>query len=263
MCIIVVKPEKVLLTEADYRYMWKQNPDGAGIMYAENGRVVVVKGLMTFDKFFKAVKEIGQLRKMAIHFPIKTHGRVSEELTHPFWIHENSLAMMHNGVIRNVVNETSEDESDTAVFARKLKSAYVNVLTAIQHQFHLDMIESYIGYSKIVFMDGTGRTYILNEQMGEWDNNVWYSNDKFKSFKPRVTTLSKTTETVRFPFEQPVSNKTTSDVERVQRELDEVFASKATTTKTRGSENSRKQKPLLGVALTHPVQSEWRRTQSH
>jgi predicted glutamine amidotransferase len=251
MCIIALKPEKHAFTKAELKIMWDSNPDGAGIMYAAQGKLHVVKGLMTLNDLWNAIQKIGPLRKMVIHFRIKTHGAVSPELTHPFWIVEDRLGMVHNGVIRPLVNETSDAESDTAVFARKFAGAYENPFTAIKHEFHRDMLESYIGYSKMVFMDHTGATYILNEHLGEWSKNVWYSNDRYKKES------GKSSKTERFPWELGKFENT--DREEVQKRLEEAFRFHARRESTGKSENARKrekQKPLLGLPSTQ-VHSRW------
>lgn len=192
MCIIALKPAKVSFSKKQLKTMWDNNPHGAGFMYAEDGKVKIVKGLMTLEALWDAIQAVGPLRKLVIHFRIRTHGAQSAELTHPFWIREGKLGMVHNGVIRTLVNETSDAESDTAVFARKLSAAYSNPLLAIRNPFHRDMLEAYIGFSKMVFMEGDGSTYILNEHMGEWSKNVWYSNDKYKDATKYRTTYTTT-----------------------------------------------------------------------
>ena len=181
MCIIALKPEKVRLSREQLQIMWDANPHGAGFMYAHNGEVKVVKGLMTMDALVAAMEEVGPLRKMVLHFRIKTHGAISPEMTHPFWVNEGKLAMVHNGVIRPLVHKTTELISDTAIFAKTLASNYTDPLLAVKSSFHREMMEAYIGYSKMVFMDGTGETWILNEHLGEWNKNVWYSNLKYKT----------------------------------------------------------------------------------
>lgn len=274
MCIITLKPEKVKFTKGQLKIMWDSNPDGAGFMYAEGGKVQIVKGLMTLDALWNAIQDAGPLRKMVIHFRVKTHGAISQELTHPFWITEGQLGMVHNGVIRPLVNETSETESDTAVFARKFAAAYSNPLLAIKHDFHRDMLEAYIGYSKMVFMDGAGETFILNEQLGEWSENVWYSNDKYKVAK--YTYVSKTIGSandadLQFPWERGKFEQ--GDREAIQARLEKAFQYEARTDRSnervthvtrksgKGSENAKKratQKPLLGLPSTG-VESRWSR----
>ena len=182
MCIIAMKPEGVVLSDAKLYHMWKNNPDGAGFMYAENGKLHIVKGLMDFQTFIKALNEAGPKRKLVLHFRIRTHGAVKEQMTHPFWI-TNNLGMVHNGVISKLASETTSLRSDTAVFAAKLANEYTDPLKAIQNKFHIAMIESFIGYSKLVFMDSTGQTYIINESLGHWEKGVWFSNTGYKPHK--------------------------------------------------------------------------------
>jgi len=269
MCIIALKPEKVQFSRAQLKIMWDNNPDGAGFMYAEDGVVKIVKGLMTLDALENAINEVGPLRKLVIHFRIRTHGAISKELTHPFWITENSLGMVHNGVIRNLVNQTSEAESDTAVFARSFADAYVSPLQAIRNPFHRDMLEAYIGFSKMVFLDSKGRHYILNESLGTWENNVWYSNDRFKPDLPRVSGNTR----VIYPVTQAASYSR----EQRQLELEQAFDGLEYKSRTdrssgsrrgnrssgvvhvsRGSENTRRrQKALLGCPTTRLSESYW------
>lgn len=182
MCIIAMKPEGIILSEGKLRHMWTNNPDGAGFMYAEDGKLHIVKGMMTFASFMSAYNEVGPKRKMVLHFRIRTHGAIKPEMTHPFWIN-SELGMVHNGTIVKVANETTALRSDTAVFAQKLANEYSDPLTAIQNPFHKAMIESFIGYSKLVFMDSTGETYIFNESMGNWEKGVWFSNNGHKPAK--------------------------------------------------------------------------------
>lgn len=50
MCVIVYKPlEAPLPKEPLLRICWKRNPDGAGLMWPENGTLHFIKGLMTWE----------------------------------------------------------------------------------------------------------------------------------------------------------------------------------------------------------------------
>jgi hypothetical protein len=261
--------------------MWDANPHGAGFMYADSGKVVISKGYTTLDALWDALEAVGPLRKLVIHFRIKTHGAITPELTHPFWVSEGHLAMAHNGVIQALVNETSDLESDTAVFARKFGEAYSNPLDAIKNPFHRDMLEAYIGYSKMVFMDGTGATYILNEKLGTWHKGCWYSNDRFKSFKSSTATNSTSTGSTTGSYRLPYSwrgkfedGDQEVDWKELYKGCDKDAPDPASETgtgnvKTRGSENSARlltsgkttdkspetptQKPLIGMS------SHWNR----
>jgi len=40
----------------------------------------------------------------------------------------------------------------------------------------LELIEEYISTDKMLFMDGAGVATIANEDLGNWDEGIWYSN---------------------------------------------------------------------------------------
>ena len=181
MCIIAVKPAEVKISQTYLENMWHGNSDGAGIMYAEGGKVRIIKGLMKFGDLEAAVREVGMERKFVMHFRIRTHGKVIPELTHPFWIEEDGLAMAHNGIISSVLAETSETESDTLVYARKIAARNTDSLETLTDPVEYSRIVSEIGYSKLVFMDRDGMTGIVNASLGTWDDGVWYSNSSYKN----------------------------------------------------------------------------------
>lgn len=192
MCIIALKPEGVILPDYTLKTMWDGNPHGAGFMYSENGKLVIIKGLMTFEDFLGAYLEAGVERKMVMHFRIRTSGTNGPEMTHPFMV-VSGLGMVHNGIITKM--ETTAEKSDTAVFAELLASEYVNPAEAVKNRFHREMIGAYIGaYNKLVFMDSDGNTTIVNESSGTWDGPVWYSNGGFRSYSRKVTTLAPSAE---------------------------------------------------------------------
>jgi hypothetical protein len=55
-----------------------------------------------------------------------------------------------------------------------------------------DLIESRIGYSKLIFLDRHGNHNIFNEHKGVWDDGVWYSNTSYKPYVAPVTTWKDT-----------------------------------------------------------------------
>lgn len=239
MCIIALKPEKVLLSKSQMQIMWDNNPHGAGFMYAENGEVKVVKGLETLDALWDAVQEVGPLRKMVLHFRIRTHGGIIPELTHPFWVREKRLAMVHNGVVRALTSMTNEKQSDTAIFAKSLSKNYSDPVVALKSWFHREMMEAYIGHSKMVFMDGTGETYILNEHFGIWNQNVWYSNEKYK-----VQPTAPTKVEFKGKYTQEETDRMIANYHKNQQSKGD--ASKKSGNKKAGSPK-KEQKPLLGL----------------
>jgi hypothetical protein len=178
MCIIAIKPANIVIPSANITAMWENNPHGAGFMYAERGKVKVVKGFMKLNALMSALEE-HKSRKLVMHFRTKTHGDISADLTHPFWVKKNGLAMVHNGIIWSFAKNASNKESDSLLYARHLGKRFHDPMEALTNPLvHANIVDQ-IGYSKLVFMDGNGDTQIVNEKLGTWDNGVWYSNSGF------------------------------------------------------------------------------------
>lgn len=182
MCIAIFKPEGKILSNETLLQCWDSNPDGAGFMYADGGEVKIKKGYMDFDSFIAAYEQHKQ-DKMVIHFRIKTHGLVNEENTHPFRVNKK-MGFVHNGTISGV-HTKDKAYSDTWHFNEQIikpivkKAPWMMDTAAIQ-----TLITDFIGYSKLIFMDGRGDVTIYNESKGYWDDECWFSN---KSYEPKKT----------------------------------------------------------------------------
>ena len=56
MCIIAYKPKgQALPSKETLQMCWNNNEDGAGYMFANDGRVWISKGFATFDKFYSVI----------------------------------------------------------------------------------------------------------------------------------------------------------------------------------------------------------------
>ena len=118
MCVIVRKPKGIKVPVETLRQCWQSNKDGAGFMYAEDGKLVFCKGLMSFKSFLRAYQKIQPKNKeVLIHFRFATHGAVANAQTHPFIVQGN-IGVMHNGIINfedesvGYVPPADEDEED-------------------------------------------------------------------------------------------------------------------------------------------------------
>lgn len=91
MCVICVKSKGVKFPDNDtLTAMWNTNPDGAGFMFPENGKVRIIKGLMKYSDFIKKLNETrekyGDDIPYILHFRIGTSGGNIPQNTHPFAI---------------------------------------------------------------------------------------------------------------------------------------------------------------------------------
>lgn len=185
MCIAIYKPASKSISKKRLQQCYNSNPDGAGFMYAENKQLHIHKGYFNFDKFYKDFKE-HKNKKCVIHFRIKTHGKIDKTNCHPFNIND-SLGFVHNGIISGFGNNT---HSDTIQFNEKILQKLVGKWgnLALFEDPIVDLIEGRIGWSKLIMLDRHNNHKIFNEEKGEWNGGVWYSNT---SYKPKL--ISKNT----------------------------------------------------------------------
>lgn len=178
MCVAVVKPAGVDISDEFLRNCWETNSHGAGFAYVQKSKVKIVKGLMTFDEFLAAYKSKAAKFKSTpflIHFRIRSAGSSGADNTHPFEI--NNGALIHNGTIHGTGASYSAGESDTALFVKEFKDH----LTFDKVEANLAKLEDALDYNKVAMLFGDSRYIIINHKKGVWEGGVWYSNSSFRS----------------------------------------------------------------------------------
>lgn len=179
MCIAIVQRPGAVLLEKQIEQGWRRNGDGAGFAFIRDGKVEIKKGFMNLEAFKKAyydaVKEFGKDSPFLVHMRIRTSGLVDKHNTHPFPIKDG--AMIHNGVLFTPTGKHAGDgkksNSDTKVIASTLFNVLVkqDLITAQPE------IEKVIGtWNKFAFLFNDGEFLIMNEDQGDWVDNIWYSN---------------------------------------------------------------------------------------
>ncbi len=180
MCIIVYLPAGAGMDRKTLQTCWDANPDGAGYMFARDGKLIIRKGFMDFEKFWrsfdKADRTAGAKTNFVLHFRIASHGKVNLENCHPHRIRK-SLAVAHNGIIDCVGAKANGKDSDTVLYVRKILRKLPDGFLrskGIRNLIHLT-----IDWSKLAFMDATGRVTLIGEETGVWDDGAWFSNDSY------------------------------------------------------------------------------------
>ena len=180
MCIAILNTKGTILKKELLHNCWKNNGDGAGMLYInDEGDMGVFKEMKSFDSFYNKYAEVKRMygkRNIVLHFRISTHGGITESNCHPFMVHKD-LGFVHNGMIYNVPD--SKVHSDTYMFneviLKKLKEGFE------YDDDMLDLIEMYIGAgSKLIFLNANDDWAIANEKAGHWDLNCWFSNSSYK-----------------------------------------------------------------------------------
>lgn len=178
MCIAILTLADQHLDRETFFRCWESNSHGAGIAYSNGKEMVVAKELRSKEKFwalYKRHREANPSVPMLVHFRIRTHGERDIVSTQPIQINQN-LAYIHNGVISGVPDH--KKYSDTVMFKRL-------ILSRLPNGFHLNvahkaLIEKFVGWSKLIFLDVKNRWSIINEKQGDWVDGIWYSNSGYK-----------------------------------------------------------------------------------
>lgn len=127
MCIILtceknVRPDRDTITTC-----FLNNPDGAGIMWVEDGKVQTSKGFMEEAELISAIESVPIESPLVIHMRIATSGGIDVGTCHPFPVCKDldalhaanvecTAAVAHNGVILGVPTDDKKGISDTVYF---------------------------------------------------------------------------------------------------------------------------------------------------
>ena len=195
MCIIAAKPAGVKMPDDDViTRMWWRNNDGAGIMYAKDGKVRIDKGFMKLEDFrahLAKVRRTVDLDSVAVvmHFRITTHGGTSPQNCHPFPItrsvkmlqalHQSApMGVAHNGIIDITPRKGISDTMEYIV--SQLAPLYDMNREFVKNKFAMELVKNAIG-SKMAFLTGTGEIYLIGDFVEE--NGIKYSNTSFKPYE--------------------------------------------------------------------------------
>ena len=191
MCVILVKERGIELPTKDIlESCWKRNPDGAGFMFNDCDKVVIMKGFMTFEEFYlrlQTANEFYHLKEkgLVIHFRIATSGLKDKENCHPYPLSNDNLdlrksfittelGIAHNGIIRSY-NGKDKILNDTQLFIKN----DLFELNSLDKKFYKNvifqsMIERLIDGSRLVFLNKKGDII----KLGNWfhNGNYYFSN---------------------------------------------------------------------------------------
>lgn len=194
MCVIAAKPAGVEMpTEERLINMWYVNPDGAGFMYAAEGKVYIEKGFMKLEHLLDRLDALGKrydLKKlpMVLHFRITTHGGTKPENTHPFPISDSigvlrklkqqtDLGVAHNGIIPVTPRK---DISDTMEYIAGQLAPLKRAVPQFYRDKNLLQMIAHATESKLAFLDKKGKIVTVGEF--KEDEGVLYSNTSYKGY---------------------------------------------------------------------------------
>ena len=176
MCVIIEKPEHARISKTILRNSYKTNKHGFGLMYAENGRVHVIKGILPFATTLYLLRK-HQNKAYVAHYRYATAGLTNDDNCHPFQVldkkvHGMDLWLVHNGTLDY---EPVDGASDTVQFVKDLRSRIEDGLDILNNEVQLKLANE-IAPSKMVMLTDSGKIITLNAHLGVEINNIWYSN---------------------------------------------------------------------------------------
>jgi hypothetical protein len=180
MCLIVFNPHGHKLPEDRMRVAFKNNGDGYGFMWNEDGRVKVLKedGSAGVERFLHLVDQFKGTAH-AIHLRWRTHGELGTSQCHPHVVLNKDsgdkvdFMMMHNGVFHGLPNDSVK--SDSAILAARLRENIHS--NGGDFKAAIQSLDKHIGNNnRVLFLNSHGKAIFLNAGLGFWDNGIWYSN---------------------------------------------------------------------------------------
>jgi len=184
MCIAIYKPINGKITEQRLREAYNANPDGWGLLQGFNNILLDLKEVTSFEHFYIYLSTLKLPGSKLIHFRTASSGSISDKYCHPFFVNDN-LAFVQNGNIFHYSNYFYHEKNNKTDIMRFND----NILKKLPDGF-LDnsairsALEKYCkaNFTKMIFMDNTGKVDIINEQAGEWVDGCWYSNGGIKNY---------------------------------------------------------------------------------
>lgn len=179
MCLIVKKPEGLVIPDKNLIASYDHNSDGWGLMYSDGERVHCQKGLGYIDDCLNSLDNLKH-RTVYVHMRYATHGTVSVGNAHPFCILDYErdgldLYMMHNGVLYEAPTWVT-DRSDTYHYAMMLRGMFNDDPTLLDDADFWEAFSKDTKGNKFIFLFGSGREIIVNEHEGSEIDGLWYSN---------------------------------------------------------------------------------------
>lgn len=199
MCIAIASPIGTEIPSESYlKNSWHSNPDGAGIAFNIEGKVKIIKGLMSWEAFKTTLKSLDEKydlknRGVLIHFRIATAGGINKDATHPFPVSSDynimkkpeqfcKYALIHNGIISNLSCVDGDISaythvSDTMSFNAHIISSLASNKNWMDNDKNMEIIYS-LAKSKFAFIDSDGSVKMTSGFTKDEDGN-YYSNESY------------------------------------------------------------------------------------
>lgn len=188
MCLLMVSLGQV----PDYRHLVNannNNPDGFGYAIHTGDRIITSRGMnaqQALDKFYDALDPLGSDFVAIYHARITTHGDSIVENAHPFRVGgRKDVILAHNGMLP-VHPRSGDKRSDTRIFAEDIMPNMG--IEMLDDAYSFRRLEDWAAGSKLAILSTAPElrdsVYIVNEHLGDWQDDIWWSNGSYKNTYP-------------------------------------------------------------------------------
>ncbi len=188
MCLLTFMPNNIDLDYERARVSAKANPDGFG--FAIHAGIAIIKDHdMDFEKLWVRWSDLRKMYKgpAMFHFRIATHGSLNVDNCHPFDIGDNAKSVLgHNGILP-LTMPINDNRSDTKLFA-EIVLPHIGGVKTLDDDEKLKEIAEWASGNKLVILTVDEETkhdwYIVNEHLGHWKDDIWWSNSSYVRHYP-------------------------------------------------------------------------------
>lgn len=205
MCIILTLNANARPDKDEFAQLlgtcWQNNPDGAGFMFARNGKVHGYKGFMRLDDLQDALRVVPDSAPLVIHFRIATSGGIVPECTHPYPVTNNirqlhalkwsaPAGIAHNGVIYGMFTDNGRGISDTVFYTKTIVTTVKRTVcngskTIATSTRAARMLSETCDGSRLALLDKNGAI----KRIGKWDKvqtGVYASNSSYRAARAKA-----------------------------------------------------------------------------
>ena len=184
MCLLVNQQStSPILSNEWLADFYTYNADGVGVMFANNGELIVKKLLPADEnEFINFYHQFIAGKNCAFHLRMRTHGDIDLDNCHPYEVlnrleHGIDLWLMHNGIL-STGNKADESKSDTWHYIEDYLKPMLSANPDFAfHPSFSEIVGDHIGSSnKFILMDNEGRQAVINHGSGVHWAGLWLSN---------------------------------------------------------------------------------------
>jgi hypothetical protein len=200
MCLLTFCPAGIMPDEDALLHGAVFNDDGHGYAVVDiaGSRIITGRG----SDAFEMIEEFSAIRARFLDGPALFHSRYATDgavnllNVHPFEVAGDPRTVLaHNGIMP-LRPAKGDPRSDTRLVAekwipaaygtlrrRRARVAFERWLTPWNKVVLLTVDRRFRGHAE----DHGDHAFILNESAGTWDKGIWYSNDGYKPYRPKMS----------------------------------------------------------------------------